>query len=59
MIDFSLRLKTTLLDVAEETPLLNAAQNGLDEIGAYLLQFRKVLTDLKEQEDEVDNARVS
>ena len=47
------------LDVPEETPLLNAARNGHDGIVAYLLQFRKVLTDLKEQEDEVDNARVS
>ena len=44
---------------SDKTPLLCAAEAGRDEIVAYLLQFRKVRTDLKNQPEEVHSARVS
>ena len=43
----------------DKTPLLCAAEVGHDEIVAHLLQFREVLTDLKEQPKEVHSASVS
>ena len=42
-----------------KTPLLCAAEAGQDEIVAYLLQFRKVQTDLRKQPGEVESASVS
>ena len=42
-----------------KTPLLCAAEAGHDEIVAYLLQFRKVQTDLESQPGKVYNANVS
>ena len=42
-----------------KTPLLCAAEAGHDEIVAYLLQFTKVQTDLKEQPEVVESASVS
>ena len=42
-----------------QTPLLNAARNGHDEIVAYLLQFSKVSTQLKRQPENVGSASVS
>lgn len=41
-----------------KTPLLYAAEAGHDQIVAYLLQFREVCTDLKEQPQRVDSASV-
>ena len=41
-----------------KTPLLRAAEAGHDEIVAYLLQFRKVQTDLEEQPEKVPSASV-
>ena len=43
----------------DKTPLLCAAEAGQDEIVAYLLQFRKVRTDLRKQPGEVESASVS
>ena len=43
----------------DKTPLLCAAEAGHDEIVAYLLQFRKVQTDLESQPGKVYNANVS
>ena len=40
------------------TPLLCAAKGGHYDVMTYLLQFRKVLSDLKEQEEKVDKATV-
>ena len=48
----------TLYSHNGKTPLLCAAEAGHDEIVAYLLQFRKVLADLKSQPEEVKNANV-
>ena len=42
-----------------KTPLLCAAEAGHDEVVAYLLQFTKVQTDLKEQPEVVESASVS
>ena len=42
-----------------KTPLLCAAESGHDEIVAYLLQFRKVRTDLHNQPGKVYSASVS
>lgn len=41
-----------------KTPLLYVAEAGHDQIVAYLLQFREVCTDLKEQPQRVDSASV-
>ena len=41
-----------------KTPLLCAAEAGHDEIVAYLLGFEEVQTDLKNQQEEVDNPSV-
>ena len=42
-----------------QTPLLNAARNGHDEIVAYLLQFSEVSTQLERQLENVYSASVS
>ena len=44
---------------SDKTPLLCAAEAGHDEIVAYLLQFRKVRTDLENQPEKVYSASVS
>ena len=41
-----------------KTPLLCAAEAGHDEIVTYLLQFRTVLADLKNQPEVVKDANV-
>lgn len=43
----------------DKTPLLCAAKAGHIEIVAYLLQFKSVLTYLKEQPEEIPDASVS
>ena len=43
----------------DKTPLLCAAEAGHDTIVAYLLQFKKVLTDLAKQPEKVGSASVS
>ena len=42
-----------------KTPLLCAAEAGHDEIVAYLLQFRKVRTDLEKEQGKVSSVSVS
>ena len=43
---------------SKKTPLLCAAEAGHDEIVAYLLQFRKVRTDLEKEQGNVQSAKV-
>ena len=43
----------------DKTPLLCAAEAGHDEVVAYLLQFKKVRTDLRNQPGKVYSASVS